>query len=112
VRVAVEVAVATADRLEVMVPVAVPLTERTRVRLAVVVGLRDAAPRVRVAVTVGVGDKTARVRVAVTVGVATARLGATVDDETPPCALAGVIIANMVTNSLSNRIYYSIGNYT
>jgi len=119
VRVAVAVRLPIADRLVVEVPLAEIVRLRdpvvvglreipARVRVAVTVGVGNAAARVRVAVTVGVGSAAARVRVAVTVGVGKAttleRLGVVIGD----CPL---VIANKVTNSFSNRIYYSQGNY-
>lgn len=131
VRVVVAVAVPKADRVGEIVPV----EEGARVRVAVVVGLRDAPARVLVAVTVGVGDKPARVRVPVAVGDApsrervavslglgvetTARLDGVLVGVTRPWDLDGegigdwpvVVIANRVIKRLNNLICYSQGNY-
>jgi hypothetical protein len=70
--VVVAVTLPPADRVRVYVEETVPEVEIARVRVVVVVGLRDGPARVRVEVTVGVGDDKARVRVPVLVGLGVA----------------------------------------
>ena len=130
----VAVGLPAADRVRVAVPEVVPEVEKARVRVVVVVGLRDGPVRVRVAVTVAVGDTTGRVRVAVGVGNAPARvrvavvvgvagpargreavgLGVRVAVSVVLPAViwgcTGVTIANRDTNRVSNLIYYKEGN--
>jgi len=131
VRVAVAVRLPTADRLGVDVVEDVAVPDTGRVRVVVVVGLRDTPGRDRVVVVVAVavaGTKARvrvpdavrvpagldRVRVAVGLGVPTCvRLTVGVGDATARLGeIVGWVfpIANRDTNRVSNLICYSKGN--